>query len=325
MKTNVLSRRLKFITPKEHVNMTLMIRFLVLIPLVLLVFQPIEAKQFTIKVGVDLVNVLFTVTDKKGKLISNLGPDEFTVQEDGKSQTIQHFARENELPLTLALLIDTSPSVRPIFDEEKRTAVHFLESILRKQDLALIIGFDRSVTLVQDFTENAHLLGDAVYSLDIGSGTSVYDAVYLASEEKLLHEAGRKAIIMISDGEDTTSRIDRNEALVAAHQANAVIYAISNSPPRRNFLGRRRSGDIKLLKNLSEETGGTVFLLDRKSNFEQIFSKIAEELRTQYSLGYVSTNSKRDGQYRRVKIVPRNKDLIVRARKGYYALDENNN
>ncbi len=305
--------------------MTLMKRFPVLMILVLLVFEPVVASQFTIKVGVDLVNVLFTVTDNRGRLVSDLGPEDFIVEEDGKRQQIQHFARENELPLTIALLVDTSPSVRPVFDEERRTAVSFLDSILRTQDLALVIGFDRTVTLVQDFTENSFDLEESIFSLEIGSGTSLYDAVYLANEEKLRPEAGRKAIILISDGEDTTSRVKRTEALIAAHQSDAVIYSISNSPPRRGFFGGRRGGDMGTLKALSEETGGAVFVLDNKSKFEDIFAQIAEELRTQYSLGYVSSNPEHDGKYRRIKITPRDRKLEVRARKGYYAPDEGSN
>jgi Ca-activated chloride channel family protein len=305
--------------------MALMKRFPVLMILVLLAFEPVVAEQFTIKVGVNLVNLLFSVTDDKGRFVAGLGPGDFIVEEDGELQEIQHFARENELPLTMALLVDTSPSVRPVFDEERRTAVSFLESILRAQDLALVIGFDRTVTLIQDFTEESSDLGESIFSLEIGSGTSVYDAVYLASEEKLRPEAGRKAIILISDGEDTTSRVERTEALIAAHQSNAVIYSISNSPPRRGFFGGRRSGDMGTLKTLSEETGGTVFVLDNKSDFEYIFAQIAAELRTQYSLGYVSSNSEQDGKFRRIKITPRNKKLEVRTRRGYYAPDEGSN
>ena len=306
--------------------MTVMIRFTAVIILTLLAFGPSVAEQFTISVGVDLVNVLFTVTDDNGRLVSGLGPDDFIVEEDGERQEILHFARENELPLTMALLIDTSPSVRPVFEEEQRTAVSFLESILRQQDLSLVIGFDRTVTLIQDFTESTDLLADAIYSLDIGSGTSVFDAVYLASEDRLREEAGRKAIILISDGEDTTSRIDRNEALIAAHQADAVVYSISNSLPRRGgFFGGRgpSTGDIGTLEKLSEETGGAVFVLDRGDEFEDIFAQIAEELRTQYSLGYVSTNGEMDGEYREIRIRPRDRDLRVRARRGYYAPLEN--
>ena len=305
--------------------MALMKRFPVLIILVLLAFEPVVAEQFTIKVGVNLVNLLFSVTDDKGRFVAGLGPGDFIVEEDGELQEIQHFARENELPLTMALLVDTSPSVRPVFDEERRTAVSFLESILRAQDLALVIGFDRTVTLIQDFTEVSSDLGESIFSLEIGSGTSVYDAVYLASEEKLRPEAGRKAIILISDGEDTTSRVERTEALIAAHQSNAVIYSISNSPPRRGFFGGRRSGNMGTLKTLSEETGGTVFVLDNKSDFEYIFAQIAAELRTQYSLGYVSSNSEQDGKFRRITITPRNKKLKVRTRRGYYAPDEGSN
>jgi len=304
--------------------MTLMIRLAALIVLTLLAFRPSGAAQFTITVGVDLVNVLFTVTDDNGRLVSGLGPEDFIVEENSETQEIIHFARENELPLTLALLVDTSPSVRPVFEEEQRTAVAFLESILRPQDLSLVIGFDRTVTLIQDFTESTGLLADAIYSLNVGSGTSVYDAVFLAGEERLRGEAGRKAIILISDGEDTTSRIDRTEALIAAHQADAVIYSISNSLPRRGFFGggEQATGDIRALEALSEETGGAVFVLNNSERFEEIFAQIAEELRTQYSLGYVSTNQEKDGEYREIRIRPQNRDLEVRSRKGYYAPHE---
>ena len=304
--------------------MTLMIRAAVLITLSLLTFHHLARAQFTLRVGVDLVNVLFSVTDDNGRFVSGLGVEDFIVEEDGEPQEIRYFTSENELPLTLALLIDTSPSVQNVFAEEKRTAASFLETILRPQDLSLVIGFDRSVTLMQDFTDNADLLSDAIFSLRIGSGTSIYDAVYLASEDRLREEAGRKAIILISDGEDVTSRVDRTEALIAAHLADAVIYSISNAPPRRGFFGGGGggAGDMRTLRALSEETGGAVFELERDSRFEEIFEQIAEELRTQYSLGYVSRNIARDGRYREIEIVPRDRNLRVRARKGYYAPTE---
>jgi VWFA-related protein len=283
--------------------------------------DPAEDDGFTLRVGVQEVNVLFTVTDRNGRLIDGLGPDDFIVEEDGDEQEILYFARENELPLTLALLIDTSPSVREVFAEEKQTARRFLESILRPQDLALVMSFDRSVTLMQDFTESPRILGDAIDDLEVGSGTSVFDAVYLASEERLQEEAGRKAIILISDGEDTTSRVSRTEALISAHLADSIIYSISNSLPGRGgfFGGGRRTGDIGTLRHLSEETGGAVFELDRRDDFAAIFESIAAELRSQYSLAYVSTNSEQNGDYREIRIRPRNRDYRVRARKGYYA------
>jgi VWFA-related protein len=316
---------------KEHVTMTGMKRLAVVIVLVVLVFGPAPAgfarqsedDQFTIRVGVQEVNVLFTVTDRNGRLIDGLGPEDFIVEEDGESQQIEYFARENELPFTLALLIDTSPSVREVFAEEKRTARAFLASILRQQDLALVMGFDRAVTLMQDFTESSALLGDAIDDLEVGSGTSVFDAVYLAGEERLQHEAGRKAIILISDGEDTTSRVNRTEALVSVHQADAVVYSISNTLRRRGGFfglgGRPRSGNIDTLRRLSEETGGAVFELDDEDDFRGIFEEIAAELRSQYTLAYVSTNTAQDGAYREIRIRPKDRDLRVRARRGYYA------
>jgi VWFA-related protein len=278
--------------------------------------------QDTLKVSVDLVNIQFSVTDRRGRFIPGLKAEDFVLEEDGKRQDIVHFAKENELPLTIGMLIDTSPSVRPVFEEEKQTATAFLESILKQNDLALVIGFDRSVTLVQDYTDRARLLKNAIDSLEIGGGTSLYDAVYLVCKEKLSHEAGRKTVILISDGEDTTSKTKFFEALVAAHQSDTVIYSISNS--QRGFFGRGGTfgggaGDPGTLRKFSEETGGATFFVDRSNSFEKIFNQIAEELRTQYSLGYISTNSNRDGKFREIKIVPRNSSYKVRARKGYYA------
>jgi VWFA-related protein len=273
------------------------------------------APQFTVKVGVELVNVLFSVTDRRGRFVGGLGPRDFAIEEDGRRQDILHFSSEHELPLTLGLLIDTSPSVRPVFEDEKETAVRFLEAILRPRDLALIIGFDRSVTLMQDFTENTRLLKKGILELEIGGGTSLYDAVYLAAEEKLDDEAGRKAIILISDGEDTTSKTKFFEALVAAHQSDAVIYSISNRG-RRVFRG---GGDPGTLKKFSEETGGKLFFVEDRKDFDEVFGQIALELRNQYSLAYVSTNTARDGKFRRIRIVPRESDHKVRARTGYYA------
>jgi VWFA-related protein len=280
--------------------------------------------QETLKVDVELVNVPFTVTDRSGRFVRGLTAKDFTVQEDGRRQQIRNFAHENELPLTLALLIDTSPSVRPVFEEEKATAEAFLETIMRPKDLALIIGFDRSVTLVQDYTENIKSLKNAIDDLEIGGGTSVYDAVYLASKEKLESEAGRKAIILISDGDDTTSKMKFNDALTAAHLGDTVIYAISNSVRSSFPYGRRnRSGfggeDIGTLRKFSSETGGATFVVNNQNTFARIFDQIAQELRSQYSLGYTSTNTARDGKFRQIKIIPRDSSYTVRARRGYYA------
>ena len=219
------------------------------------------------------------------------------------------------------MLIDTSLSVRPVFEEEKTTANAFLQSILRPTDLALVIGFDRSVTLVQDLTENTKRLAAAIDDLKLGPYTALYDAVYLAANEKLRHEAGRKAVILISDGEDNGSKVRLTDALVAAHQSDAVVYSISNAVQPVIRLGGigRTSGDPGTLRKLSEETGGAVFFVERNGDFQRIFDQIARELRSQYSIAYKSTNTTRDGRFRRLRIVPKDSSLVIRSRRGYYA------
>jgi Ca-activated chloride channel family protein len=275
------------------------------------VFAAAEPGQFQIQVAVDLVNVSFSATDRNGRLVPGLTAQDFTIEEDGKRQQVSLFSRERELPLTLALLVDTSPSVAPVFEEEKRTASAFLESVLGKRDLALVIGFDRFATLVQDYSEDIPTLIRAVRDLRIsGSGTSLFDAVYLAAKEKLAREAGRKAIVVLSDGEDSTSEYDLGKALIAAHRSDVVIYSISNS------------GSPRTLRTLSEDTGGAFFKINRSGDYERIFQQISLELRTQYSLGYHSSNPAKDGKYRQIKIIPKNASLLVRARKGYYAASE---
>jgi len=283
-----------------------------------------EPPQYTIKVGVDLVNVPFTAADRHGRLIPGLTAADFVIEEDGRKQDILHFASENELPLTLAMLIDTSLSVRPVFNEEKETATAFLQSVLRPNDLALVIAFDRSVTLVQDLTENQRRLAVAIDELKLGPYTALYDAVYLAGNEKLRHEAGRKAMILISDGQDNGSKMTFSDALLAAHQSDAVIYSISNAPPARPLIGlnSRTYGDPGTLKKLSEDTGGGVFFVERNGDFQKIFDQIARELHSQYSIAYKSTNTAQDGKFRRVKISPKDSSLVIRSRRGYYAPGE---
>jgi VWFA-related protein len=301
-------------------------RLAVLLLLLVTALSAVAQDVLTIKVGVDLVNVLFTVTDRKGRLVSGLTQKDFALEEDGKKQEIRHFSNDNDSPLTLGLVIDTSPSVRPVFAEEKVTAVAFLESVLQDGDLAMVIGFDRSVTLVQDYTDSVRYLRTAINELEIGGGTSMFDAVYLATREKLSKETGRKALILISDGEDTTSRIRLTEALIAAHQSDSVIYAISNS--NGGGFGRFRNqgdGDSGTLKKLSEETGGNLFFVRGPGDFEKIFAQIERELRSQYSLAYSSSNAKMDGKYRRIRIIPRDSSLQITARKGYYAAKGDSN
>jgi Ca-activated chloride channel family protein len=271
----------------------------------------------TLKVSVDLVNVVFAVSEGSNRFVPNLNKDDFLVEEDGKSQTISYFAKEVTLPLTLGMLIDTSPSVEPILETEKTTAMEFLRAVLRKQDLALVMNFDRSVTLVQDFTSDLRRLEKAIRSLSIGGGTSVHDAVFLASDEKLKGETGRKAIILISDGGDTTSKLKLKEALEAAQRGDIIIFAISTPVVGPIMMG---GGDSGVLKKYSESTGGTAFFPSKAQDFKKCFDAIQEELRSQYVISYTSTNAAKDGSFRSIKIsVLNQKGLKVRAKKGYYA------
>jgi len=287
-----------------------------------------KAPQMTLKVGVDLVNVLYTVTDAKGRLVQGLTQQDFAIEEDGKKQDIRYFSRESELPLTLGLLVDTSPSVKPTFDQERIAASRFLDQVLRQKDLAMVIGFEKSVTLVQDFTEDLDLLRRSIDELEVGpvidGGTSLYDAVYLAANEKLKAEAGRKAVILISDGDDTTSKMRPEETMRAVHGSDTVVYTIAIATRwRLGGYGRRSVGggfgDHGTLKRLSVETGGSFFDINDRQSFSDAFARINQELRNQYSIGYVSSNPLKDGKYRRIKIIPRDPTYRIQARKGYYA------
>ena len=272
-------------------------------------------------VSVDLVNVLFTVTDGNGRLVTNLNKESFLVDEDGKKQQITYFSKEVTLPLTLAILIDTSPSVEPILGVEKETAMEFLQTVLRKEDLALVMNFDRSVSLLQDFTSDTRRLNKAIQSVSIGSGTSVHDAVFLACDEKLKQETGRKAIILISDGGDTTSKLKIKDGIESAQRADVIIYAISNRIGGF-FLGGYGGygGDDGTLKKYAEATGGKAFFPSKPQDFKKAFDAIQDELRSQYSLAYSSSNPAKDGSYRVLRIsLPNQKNLKIRAKKGYYA------
>jgi len=277
-----------------------------------------QEPPFTIRVESNLVNLLCTVTDRKGRLVPNLTKDDFIIEEDGKRQEIFKFAKENELPLTLAMLLDTSSSVREVLTEEKETASAFIRSILTTRDLAMVIKFDKYAKVVQDFTEDKRRMNDAIYeSVNTGGGTALYDAVILAARDHLKMESGRKAMILISDGQDEGSTHRDKDALFAAQESDAVIYAISNSLDKGAF-GSGGGGDPGTLRKLSSETGGSAFFIHRSGDFKAIFDQIADELRTQYSIAYKSTNTKRDGKFRLIKVSARDTSLTVRTRKGYY-------
>lgn len=306
------------------------------------------SQEPTIRVNVDLVNILFAVKAKKGgQLIPNLEKNNFTISEDGKQQTIERFSRETDLPLTLGLLIDISASQERLIDIEREAASAFFSSVIRPKDEAFLISFGKDTELLQDYTSSPRQLTAAMRDLRgdgetpmIGrgpipnvntgpipttgtpKGTLLFDAVYLASNEKLKSEVGRKAMILITDGEDQGSTYKVRDAIEAAQRADAIIYSIYYVD--RGFYAQAGmwgggGGGERDLQKMSEETGGHVFTVSRKHPLSQIFNEIQEELRNQYSIGYESTNPNRDGSFRKIEIKVDNSDDRVQARNGYYA------
>lgn len=275
-----------------------------------------QEPQTTIRTEVALVNLIFSAVDGRNRLVRGLTADDFEVFEDRQSQKVQYFSdlsKGSEVPLTIALLIDTSGSVKGKLDYEKKTAEEFFRGILRRsRDLALIIQFDSEVNLVQDFTDDLNKLVAALDGLQAGNSTSLYDAVYLAVNEKLRHETGRKVIVVITDGDDTSSLVRKGEAVMLAQQNDVIIYGIG---VRGEF-----GANFGVLKDFAAETGGSFF--SPRARLEEIraaFRSINEELQGQYSLGYVSTNKRRDGSFRTVDIRCKVSGVRVRTRKGYYA------
>lgn len=277
-----------------------------------------------IKVPVDYVSVLFTVTDKKNHYITDLKKPDFTVYEDGKPQNILIFRGETDLPLKIALLIDASASITGKLKFEQEAAIEFLQSILRKgKDQALLVTFDSGVELLQDFTDDLDLLSNGIRRIRAGGGTAFYDAVYRTCQEKLLTQKGnyRKVIIVITDGDDNQSRVQSlTEVIEMAQRAEAAIYAISTNSSgfALSIKDNSRKYD-KVLKEMADQTGGQAFFPFKAQDLSQSFEDIGRELRSQYNLAYVSSNPARDGKFRTIKIVADKKHLHVKARRGYFA------
>ncbi|MFN0102477.1 MAG: VWA domain-containing protein [Bryobacteraceae bacterium] len=289
----------------------------------------------TIKVDVDLVNVMFTVRNKNNALIPTLTKDDLTVFEDGKQQTTKYFTRETNLPLTIGLLVDVSGSQETLIPQEKHAAGQFFDQVLRAKDMAFLISFGSEAELLQDSTSSAKLLKRGLEGLRLSTsvgglhpgpvptskpkGTILYDAVYLAANEKLKNEVGRKAIVLITDGMDYGSSYKLRDAIEMAHKADTIIYSIYYVDQRAYYgrgFGGASDGD---LKKMSEETGGRLFHVGRNNTLEAIFGQIQEEMRSQYALAYSPTNEQRDGSFRKLEIRPNDKTLKVQARKGYYS------
>jgi len=272
-----------------------------------------------IRKRVDEVNVVFTVTDKRDHFVKDLTQSDFRVVDDNKPANIEYFSHETNLPLRVGLLIDASNSVRDRFKFEQEAAIEFLNQIIRpRYDKAFVIGFDTTPEVTQDFTDSTEQLSHGVRMLRAGGGTAMYDAIYFACRDKLLgvdkgQIATRRAIILLSDGEDNQSRVSREEAVEMAQRAEVIIYAIST-----NTSGIKLRGD-KVLEYFAEQTGGKAFFPFKIEDVANAFTEISDELRSQYAISYKPADFVADGKYRKIEILAENKRYHVRARKGYYA------
>ena len=343
--------------------------------------KPADAsnKPADVSVNVNVVNALATVRDRHDKLVSNLTKDDFTLTDNGVAQTIHYFAKESDLPLSLGLLVDTSLSQRNVLDDERTASYKFLDQMLRvDKDVAFVIHFDREVELLQDLTSSRAKLEDALHSLQIAEpthedstgstvpqgpgsgpdpfpggqrmhrrgGTDLYDAIYLASNEVMNKQQGRKALIVLTDGDDRGSKETLVSAIEAAQRADTVVYSIyfkdpdaetfnrgfgrphigmgGGGPgggryPRGGGQGREpRVDPKKILEQISKETGGRMFDASKKDTIEQIYAQISDELRNQYNLGFTPTGDKAGAGYHKIQLTTKKKDLTVQTRDGYY-------
>jgi VWFA-related protein len=273
--------------------------------------------EFTVKKKVEEVNVIFTVTDKHGRFIKDLKANEFSVMDDKRpAEAIRSFAAETNLPLRVGLLVDASSSIRDRFKFEQESAIEFLNQIIRPVDQAFVLGFDATAEVTQDFTSRADKLSAGVRMLRPGGGTALWDAVYYACRDKLMKHQDtttvRRAIILLSDGDDNQSRSTREEAIEMAQRAEVVVYTISTN------LADKGKGD-KELERIAQATGGRAFFPFKIQDVSNAFSEIQEELRSQYALAYKPADFNADGRYRSIDISSRNNKLKVRSRKGYFA------
>ena len=274
----------------------------------------------TIRKTVNEVNVVFTVTDKHGRYVKDLKRNDFNFVDDAKpAAEIRDFKSQTDLPLQVGLLIDASNSVRDRFKFEQESAIEFLNQTVRpKYDAAFVVGFDVTPEVTQDFTDNTEMLSRGVRALRPGGGTAMYDALYYACRDKLLKAprsgAVRRAIVLLSDGEDNQSHVTREEAIDMAQRAEVIVYTIST-----NISGMKGKGD-KVLERIADATGGRAFFPFQLRDVSNAFAEIQDELRSQYAVSYKPADFKADGRYRTIEIVALDKkNLHVRSRRGYFA------
>jgi len=290
--------------------------------------EPPQAPE-TIQVQTTVVNVFATVRDKHNGIVGDLTKDDFKIYEDGAEQKVAYFTKEVDLPLSLAILMDTSGSMQEILLAEQDAASRFVHEVMHKKDEALVMSFDTDVNLLADFTEDPGVLARAIRRTTInaagpvitpgtvpmsGGGTNLYDAVYLACHDELASEAGRKAIVLLTDAEDTGSKLTESDAIEAAQRADSVIHILLISDPRAT-----EGYGPGVASRMTQDTGGRVINVRNEKALEKAFDLVTEELRSQYVLGYSSTNTKRDGTFRKIKVEVNRPEVKVLARRGYYA------
>jgi VWFA-related protein len=291
--------------------------------------QDPQSQGPVIRSQVNLVNLFVTVRDKNKRIVTDLKKEDFKLQEDGQDQQIAFFSKEVTMPITLALLLDTSGSEQFMLGAIQDMGGRFMDRVLRKGDEALVMSFDTDVDLLSDFTDDRGQLDRAVRKTRINApmsggmspgpvptshitGTAFYDAVYLACNEKLSTEAGRKAIVVVTDAQDEGSKVRIEEAIEAAQRTDTVIHILLVADPHFG-------GNTGAAKKMTDETGGRMIVANSEKHLAEAFDQISEELRSQYTLGYYPANAAHDGKFRKIKVDMSNHDLRVLARKGYYA------
>jgi len=376
---------------RHCIRQSLALLFLLLLNLPMHAQNAPSQAATTMSVDVKVVTLPVTVRDKKGQIVRNLTKEDFVLQEDGRPQVIKYFAQETNLPLTLGLLVDTSLSQRNVLDQERNASKVFLDQMLTDaKDKAFLIHFDREVELLQDLTSSREKLqaglellrtpppdrdtggndpggsnpqsspgsGNGQPRMHRGGGTLLYDAIYLASNELMKKQQGRKALIVLTDGDDRGSKESLQSAIEAAQRADTVVYSILFADSHRDSggfgspgdggMGRRGGGfpgggfpggggpggggrgggrnpqeahvdGKKILDQISKETGGRLYEVSKKQAIDQIYDSIAEELRTQYNLGYTPDKSNTESGYHKISLTAKQKDLVVQTREGYYA------
>jgi VWFA-related protein len=286
--------------------------------------------QPTFSTSVKVVDLLAVVRTKKGEIVSDLTKDDFTILENGRPQNIRYFSKETDLPLTIGLMVDTSMSQEKLLTAERTASFHFLENVLRENtDHVFLMQFDMAVLMRQDLTSSRSKLEDKLANVDTptwnelrqqrGGGTLLYDAVVQASKNVMMNQQNRKALIILTDGVDTGSELTLGDAIEAAQRADTLVYSILFSDPGAYGFGFGEPDGRKVLQHLSKETGGGFFEVSKKQGIEAIFGLIEQELRSQYSMGFVSDTPVRVSEFRALQLATKQKGLVIQTRDKYWA------